>query len=223
VRAVTEDLRKDVEVMRRVLVREGLAAPGTATSVNSVDGNRLLWVALDGTAPGRSSSEAYVVPGDGVTFVLRTSDPVAPGRGAAAASDLSKEPSAWDEAVAEVEGHTPLRLFKHRGMVAGERYDEAKVEALRARLVEQLAKFGGRLRGLGSGDHLTVIVTGSSGPGFTALADAKAAQGTYHVLSGGSEQPTVLTVRVTVEDCRAFAAGTLSLEQFRGRAVLSAY
>jgi hypothetical protein len=148
--AVTADTLNDVEVMRVVLMREGLA-PGTPS--NPHNEYNVAWTA----ASGVSSSEAFVVAGDGATFVLRTSDPVAPSAAEPKTGEATPEPSAWDQAEAELAGRP--RMVRTR--VTFDRYDAAKVEALRGRILEQLAKYGHKVRGLGPDGHLTVVVVGA--------------------------------------------------------------
>lgn len=228
--SVSADLRRDVEVMRRVLLREGLGAgaPGTVAFPSAGRTEYLgPWI-----AGGRAGAgEAFVVPGDGVTFLLRTSDPVAPQPAAAGAADAPNEPSAWDEAEAEVEGRT--QRVRVRTTASPDRYDAQKVDALRARVLEQLARWGHRLRGLEPTDHLTVLVAGGGGQGVAAAAyllDAAAASQqsgaenvTLRLVTDKTAVTTVLTIRVSLADCHAFAREEIDLDTFRRRAVTAAY
>src|SRR5262245_3558157 len=97
--SVEADTLKDVEIMRRVLVREAL---GTRSYVSS-------WVNNGGTdvtpltysySYAASCAEAFVVPGQGATFILRTSDPVTAPRGVDTPSESKPAPTAWDEEAA---------------------------------------------------------------------------------------------------------------------------
>lgn len=224
--APSADTLRDVEVMRRVLVREGLKS-GAAGG-----GSYAYWVGASALTSAGGSSEAYLVAGDGATFLLRTSDPVAPGPASDRTAAETKQPSAWDEAEAEMEGR-PRRTPVAR--VAGElpRYDAAKVEALRLRLLDQLATYGSRIRGLAPADRITVIVTGSGMQHLTTVAPSPETGGVaesagrllrdVYLVSAAAARPTVLTLRVSVADCQSFAAGSLDAEGFRRRAVISAY
>lgn len=232
--AVTETTRRDVEVMRRVLVKEGLGTTPDSVRTDARDVSVQFWA----TVPRPSPSDAYVIAGDGVTFVLRTSDPVAPSRGAQKETAGTTDPSAWEQAEAEMEGRQRAQRVRSRA----DRYDAGKVDALRTRVLEQLARYGSRIRGLASTDHLTVVVEGG-GPYSLRLNDrlitttdaagnldvaaldrprAVTALG-YVTGAAGADASTVLTIRVSLADCQAFARNELDLDTFRRRAVISAY
>lgn len=223
---VSDETIKDVEVMRRVLVREGLA---TRSSANVVTADRIDFYVTNGWG-GVSASEAFVVPGQGATFVLRTSDSVAPPKGGDDAAAASPEkPSAWDEEAAALDGKPVTTRAARRA----NRYEAAKVDALRTRVLDVLAKYGQKVRGLAPNDRLTVIVVGSSGGGGTVVEpqtvssndeQARLVYRSVLALSGrSSDGRTVLVMSASVADCQAAASGTLAGDEFRRRASVSAY
>src|SRR5262245_21826412 len=78
--SVDAETLKDVEIMRRVLVCEGLGSRSFATSWVNNGGNDVTPLTYS-YSYSPSYAEAFVVPGQGATFVLRTSDPVTAPRG----------------------------------------------------------------------------------------------------------------------------------------------
>lgn len=220
---VSAETLKDVEIMRRVLQREGLGASVATGVVYGVRGTATdsnLWY------PAASDvSDAFVVPGQGVTFLLRTSDAVAPPKDVAGEGGEDHKPTAWDEEAAAVEGRPiapPTRTIDRR-------YEAAKVEALQTRLLEQLRNYGSKIRGLAPSESLTVIVEGGSGARFATVArpaaqggvnDAAAALLRYSVATTLTNGPrTVLVIRVSVADCRE----GVSADEFKRRARVTAY
>lgn len=225
--AVSEETLRDVEVMRRVLVREALGG-GSARQGHEY---AAAWLTYHGT----STSEAYVVAGDGATFLLRTSDPVSASRETAKDDARDAGPSAWDEAEAELAGRPRAVRVRQEP----DTYDAAKVAALRERVLRQLAEFGHRIRGLAAGSRLTVVVIGGPRGKYVAVtprADSTGAAGAITdefgrlqsravavLLDGASSPATVLTIRVDLADCQAYSRGTLDFDGFRRRAVIGAY
>ncbi len=252
-RTVSSDTRKDVEIMRRVLVREALGAR-TIDERNALQG-----VSVQSVYSGSAgATEAIIVPGHGVTFVLRTSDPVAPPPGPGRTATPAQR-SVWEEEAAALDRPTTAGVWtSHEGralwndgvrvLSAGTfaTYDSLKVGALRDRVLEQLATYGSRIRGLGATERVSVVVIGgpagitlpvetvvNPAPDTTgAVPPASAADpvtrrgqraigGTIMVASTGGG--TTLTISVSVADFNAAAAGTLSRDEFRRRAVVSQY
>src|SRR5262245_29286527 len=94
--SVDADTVKDVEIMRRVLVREALGSRGPySTWVTYGDGGGS--AAPGSYSYGSSCAEAFVVPGQGATFILRTSDAVTAPRGTDEPAGTAPAPTAWDE------------------------------------------------------------------------------------------------------------------------------
>jgi hypothetical protein len=222
--SVDADTLKDVEIMRRVLVREALGARGgfpVALQVVSAGSG-------GGWTYGTSYAEAFAVPGQGVTFILRTSDPVTAPRGADEPAAATPEPTAWDEEAAALDGKSVRRSRP----VKGNGFEAAKVDALTSRVLEQLAKFGAKIRGVAPSDALTVIVQGGAGHAFVPVAapgdnDSSAAVNALrlglYAANGAPEARTVLVIRATAADCRAAADGSLSSDEFRRRAAIASY
>lgn len=224
-RAVSADTVKDAEVMRRVLVREALSPRAAAVNTAVADRAGVLGALTVASYPSASVSEAFVVPGQGVTFVLRTSDAVSAAHAGEDAPEAGEKPTAWDEEAAALDGRTARAYVSRRA----EKFEAAKVEALRARVLDQLAKYGAKIRGLGASDSLTVIVQG--GGSRLAPQAVVSGDGAYSIYygdiaaagSGSASGRTVLVLRVAVADCRAAADGSVSAEEFRRRASVAGY
>lgn len=223
--SVEADALKDVEIMRRVLVREALGAGGAPRAY--VHYGDTLTTSV-GWAGGSSYGEGFIVPGQGATFILRTSDPVTAPRRTDAPADTAPAPTAWDEEAAALDGKV-VRPVRAQLVTA---FDNAKVDALRGRVLDQLAKFGAKIRGLAASESLTVIVQGGLGrtmvPVRTETADSTAdgrvlALGALMAAGGGPEGRTVLVIRATVADCKAAADGSLSADEFKRRAAIASY
>jgi len=226
------DLDRDLEVMRRLLAREGLGA-GTPVSLRSGE-TKYVYV----SPAGDRAAEAFHVRGDGALFLLRTSDAVAPPPGSPREDAAPKsEPTAWDRIADEVEGRpggAGVHDFLRRGALPrlSDRYDAAKVDALRDRILDQLGKYGDRIRGLDPGAHLTVVVTGGGSQRFAAASalDALVAQADGTTLAvqpqvavASLPDRSVLTIRVALADCRRSAKGEIDLVEFRRRAIVAQY
>ena len=225
--SVDGDTLKDAEIMRRVLVREALGSRGNLAPVvhyGDAGGASIGW------SYGTSYAECFIVPAQGATFLLRTSDPVSAPPGSEEPTAATPEPTAWDEEAAAVDGK-PVRPKR---FVKGAGFEAAKVEALRNRVLEQLAKYGAKIRGLAPSDSLTVIVQGGVGRVVTApiVTTTNGGQdGTQTALlramqynsTASVEARTVLVIRATVADCKAAADGSLSADEFKRRAAVTSY
>ena len=216
---VSEETAKDVEVMRRVLVREAIAG-----RVNVSGEWNYEFLVSD---RGASVSEAFVVAGQGGTIVLRTSDAVSAGRGADDAAPGADKPSAWDEEAAALEGKVSAAKPRRRA----NRYDAAKVDALKGRVLDALAKYGQKIRGLGASERIVVIVVGGNGGNglfyepqiVSSNEDGKTALRTVLATTARGGELTVLTMSVAVGDCQAAASGSMNAEEFKRRAVVAGY
>ena len=218
-------LDRDLEIMRRLLAREGLGV--SDARLTTTGESQAFKVFLTNTD---SAVEAFHVAGDGALFLVRTSDAVAAPPGEVI-DDTAPKPArtAWDEIADEVEGRPRVPAAGNRKR-RDPSYDAQKVEALRARILEQLAKNGDRIRGLGAEDCLTVVVTGGAQLQYGAvhspvvIAQTPGSLGIHdYVLQSGRTGRSVLTIRVKVADCRRSAKGEIDLDEFRRRAVIAAY
>lgn len=221
-RDVSAETVKDAEVMRRVLVREGLSTR-TATAVVA-DRNVMIGNLMAANWQSASVSEAFVVPGQGVTFILRTSDAVSSAHSGEDAPEPGDKPTAWDEEAAALEGRAARQYVSRKA----EKFEAAKVEALKTRVLDQLAKYGSKIRGLGASDSLTVIVQGGSRAAPQVVSNPDGALSVYYADlavagSGAPSARTVLVLRVSVADCRAAADGSLAADEFRRRAGVAGY
>jgi len=228
--SVDADTLKDVEIMRRVLVREALSARGGSPVALQ---QHYAYVVSAGSGGGwtygTSYAEAFAVPGQGVTFILRTSDPVTAPRRAEEPAAETPEPTAWDEEAAALDGKSVRRSRP----VKGNAFEAAKVDALTNRVLEQLAKFGAKIRGVASTEALTVIVQGAasrdlvpvttSGENDQSALAVTALRTGLLTANGAPEARTVLVIRATVADCKAAAEGSLSGDDFKRRAAIASY
>jgi hypothetical protein len=207
-----DDTARDVEVMRRVLVRVALSTRNENSDSKEVMLGNVFW------ANANYGSEAFVVPGIGATFVLRTSDCVAPQPGDEASP--SGKPSVWDEEEDGLEGRPSLKGRRVRGQV----YEAAKVEALKSRVLDVLRQYATRIRGIPASERLTVLVVGGGGQ-RVVTTDTTGQGGGFpaRFYSQQGDGRTVLSMHVSVGDCQAAANGSLSSDEFRRRAVVSAY
>ena len=224
--SVDADTLKDVEIMRRVLVREALGArsgPTVALRYGEALSTSLGW------AGGTSYGEGFVVPGQGATFILRTSDAVTAARGADTPADSAPAPTAWDEESAALDG----KIVRAARAQFATTFDAAKVEALRGRVLDQLAKFGAKIRGLAATDSLTVIVQGGVGRALVPVTSSSATDNDaatallrttmVYASSAAPEARTVLVIRASVSDCKAAADGSLGADEFKRRAAIASY
>jgi hypothetical protein len=226
--SVDEDTLKDAEIMRRVLVREALGSRNALSPVlhYGESGSTNLGWSYGASA---AYAECFIVPAQGATFILRTSDPVTGPRGTEEPAAATPEPTAWDEEAAAIDGKPvrPKRSAKGAG------FEAAKVEALRNRVIEQLAKYGAKIRGLAPSDSLTVIVQGGAGRltapvavtsnGAPDVSAELVRTATLRLGYVNAEARTVLVIRATVADCKAAADGSISADEFRRRAAISSY
>lgn len=220
--SVGADTLKDAEIMRRVLVREALGTRGTLGTLVRYE---TAATASVGWSYGGTYAECFVVPGQGATFILRTSDPVTAPSAADESADKAPEPTAWDEEAAAVDGKT----VRAKATAKGAGFEAAKVEALTSRVIEQLAKFGAKIRGLGTSDAITVIVQGGASRTLAVVPTTPDANTSPVLYSrwvnsfATNEGRTVLVIRATVADCKAAADGSLSADEFKRRAAIASY
>ncbi len=223
-------LRRDLEVMRRILEREAFSRSGD-------------YVALESLLHGIGSAgrgEAFYIPDDGALFLFRVGHPLVDDAPAPPNGKGDAEPTLWDRVQAEVDG----KAIPEKG--AKKAFDPERVEALKSKLLETLAKYGGNVGKISDEEHLTVVVRSFGGPtvyslnqGHKDADDAavlyklgqySAAQGdlatTYNYLgrmAGAGGSSSVLVVRITRADAEAFAAGSIDMGALRKRAKIVQY
>ncbi len=230
------ELQRDLEVMRRILLQEAFGVG----SKRSGAGSFTMVGHVYGANP--QSGEAFHIAGAGATFVLRTSDAVAPGPEKTDTGEKPKETTLWDRVLADVEGRPPAASAAQ----SKDLYDAGKVEALEDEILEQLGRFGGRIAGLAANEHITVIVVGGanrstaaitpSGKRLSGWVDTNGSPGEQRTDaarlyfqyanafgSGGRAPRTVLTIRVPVADLRRVADGSLTGADLRRQARIHAY
>ncbi len=220
-------LRRDLEVMRRILEREAFGRTGD-------------YAALENLLSGIGSAgrgEGLYIPGDGALFLFRVGLPLVDDAPAPPDGKGDAEPTLWDRVQAEVEG----KSIPEKG--AKKAFDPERVEALKSKLLETLAKYGGNVRQVSDEEHLTVVVRSHGGPTvyssnqgekdsddatvFYKLGQFDERRGdlatTYLGRFPGSGPSSVLVIRITRADAEAFAAGSIDMGALRKRAKIVQY
>lgn len=213
-------MRRDLEVMRRIL--EGEALGRKIPQGASTDALHVLTY-LGDYGHGRGRSQAFYIPGEGALFLLSASYPVAPSK--SEGEHDGKEPTLWERVSAEVDGK-PLPAPS-----TGQAYDAEKVERLKDEVLSALVKHAPNISQLSPQDHLSVVVMGSTSG---ALADffrvatpeerGLLQRGTSPVVVTTDGFPsTVLAMRVSVADLRAAASDGADAKALRARAKMAQY
>lgn len=239
-----DSIHKDVETMRRLL--DKTIAPPARKSGSTIP----LFSAHDSAWIG-GGSEAYYARGGGFVYTGSVSVPLFPADTSKqqADSNARKEPSAWDEARAEVEGRPSPRRVREV------QFDTKEVDAMKEAVIRAMGSYAGNIRGLGDDEWVTVILRGRSnvtldlntrrgnakgsasvGDGADAAPAAEpVAESEFRYLafagdleysvfgSGGEGGRTVLTLSVQRKDCDAFASGSLKYEDFAQRVKTTQY
>ncbi len=184
---------EDVEVMRRLLVKElGELAPAHAPE-EAADGFTTsyaqgVWAySLGGRNDGVTHARGFVVPGVGAVFTIDLELPVyetEPG----ASSDEREDDDAWEQARREVQSGGGFKGAVAVARTKTYRIDPQALDAAIDRVVETLASHGNRIRGLGPGESITVLLNASSSGRFRSrpqvIAPAAAGEGTLFWSSG---------------------------------------
>jgi hypothetical protein len=203
-------MRQDLEIMRRILEREAL-------------GQTQEQVFFLGYNPSTAGAEAFFLPGGGALFVLRTSQSVAPGPNAG--KKANEEPTMWEKVKGELDGKpvvTPEEASK---------YDRDWVETLQRKVLDSLASNVANMSQLEGSAPITVVVKGGPAPGSkqsgylevgvrSVLLSDQFRKG---VVASVGPDCTVLSLRITMADAQAYAAGKLTLPEFRSRALIAQY
>lgn len=233
------EIREDLAIMTRVLERalKDQLAAGTSRAM----GLELVFL------PGPSSTKTTYLEDYGAIFHLRVAFPLlpAPEREAAPKPDTQPENTEWEAARRDVYGDpTSAQRFDpfakqalrlDRARQPAEPYSEERVEEVRDNLFNALSQ-AGQIRHLKPTDYLLVTVEGaasaSAGPAKDVHVESRVVtRGTgsadnVMVWSGPGRQDessTLMTLRVKMADARDFAAGKISLNEFRGRAEVKVY
>jgi len=212
-------MRRDLEVMRRILDREVLGArfagaPGAAR-------NEAL-LALGYASHSRSGSQAFYVPGEGALFLTSVSYPVADSAGGR--EEAKEAPTLWDRVQAEVEGRPSFTGAKVRA------YDAEAVERLKDEILLALAKYATNIGQLSASDHVTVVVTGS-GPaleGYGTVVEPSSGLALFSgapfpVATWNGRPSSVLAIRISLTDLRAGGTNGADAKALRARAQTAQY
>ena len=183
--------------------------------------------------PGSSPIRSLYLDGYGVLFLLHADFPLLPPPKRLEVQKEDHRPdSAWAAAQHEVYGQP-----SPEGVSANpaEEYDEDKVNALKAGLLEAL-KSAVNIRGLRPEDFITVCVSGWAGSrgqertfyGFSAQDKfaarlAASTRNSWNPAVEGAARVGILNIRVKKSDVDALAAGRMTAEDFRKRANIAAY
>jgi hypothetical protein len=222
-------LRRDLEVMRRILEREAFNRTGDYAALET----------LLNSVGSAGRGEGLYIPGDGALFLFRVGLPLVDDAPAPPDGKGDAEPTLWDRVQAEVEGKT----IPEKG--AKRAFDPERVEALKSKLLETLAKYGGNVRQVSDEEHLTVVVRSHGGPTvysfnqgqedsddatvfyklgqFEGVKESLAASADLLNRFRGGGPGSVLVVRITRADAEAFAAGSIDMGALRKRAKIVQY
>jgi hypothetical protein len=227
------NLGEDLAVMSRILDK--------ALAQRTDDDRQNRFMGIDVMfAPGSGPVRSLYLEGYGAVFLLNANFPLLPPpEKPQPAKEKSETDSTWDEAKRELYGQPDAfgqALKAYKSVFAGgpeREYDEQKVEALKAGLIEAL-KNATNIRSLKSDEAITVCVFGgvSAGPRKAKTfakdsSDDQDQDGNEVVVINRDEGPpargTILTIRVKKTDVDAFAKGKLNLDDFRRKASVTAY
>jgi hypothetical protein len=190
-------LKRDLEVMRRILEREARPPAVRDTSLSN----------MFALGRGEALSEAYYVPGQGALFVLRLSSWIDSKPQPAEDEADAPEKSLWNDIRAEVEGR-PSR----QNVRVDVRYAHAlSTSDVETRVLDALARYAGNIGQLTDDERITVIVLGG-----TPAPDPSQPQNWPG--SGAGEGATMV-----VQVRRGDAGGKLTAEEVRKRATVTVY
>ena len=231
--ASMDAIRTDMEVLRRV-IHSGVFGKQERKGTRMPALNAL----FEGFG-AQTTSEPFYVHGAGLTLRLDVPFSVyAPVEKPDAAGPAKKEPSLWDNVLADVEG----RPTAPAGRTSTKLFDPERLKAFETRLFDTLAKYAGRVRGMQAGDHLNVIVKGRTEA--RVVASRHLENGLYEVTwRAGSKNVTFvqaspptrfsgaaanagksfLTVRISFADLQDAAAERITAQQVRERAIVHRY
>ncbi len=178
--------------------------------------------------------QGIYLEGHGLLFMMRVKFPLVPPPEVKAPKVEEGADSVWEQTKREVLG-TGKALATER-----QAYDADKVAILKKILLEAL-KHASNIRNLHPEESIAVVLLGGNATGGMRIEAYSPARGvrverrrrdtrTYithdsppGALLTGPRQATVLTVHVKKSDVDAFAEGKLTVEEFGGRATITAY
>jgi len=100
--------------------------------------------------------QGYWIPGQGVLFTLSVDFPLHRQNGEKKEeAEESHEKDEWDEILDKIE-------VKEASPQSNDRYDEGKVERLKTRILNVIAKYGKRFEGFNPNETITVVIEGAS-------------------------------------------------------------
>jgi hypothetical protein len=225
------EMRTDLEVLRRILVREGFGGSAKSRSPFGFVYTRT------GRHPGLSHDDGLYVRGDGVQLNFTVDFAVAPSDLELPAPEgADPKRSLWDDVLDDVEG----RPKPSSRRLVGKAYDADEVRRAEDAVIASLARYGSRVRHLRADDHVTLVIRGTT-PVPRSTSAKRKADGSYEVLleggrvraesllalgyvAQGSRSPaSILTMRFALRDLRAAASGTLDGAGLRERAIINRY
>lgn len=236
-----ETMRKDLETMRRILAQDIRGSSRTLSSGGNFQLDDLTFYSSEG------SSDAAYVAGIGALFTARVNMALVGPSQADEVKDV-KPPSRWDDVRAEVDGKE-VSVWRVR---LARDFDQKAVDALRDRVVTSLGNFGAKIGQLSDDQSILVVLRSSNSGRYTSTrrapealsggvtineapaadaakaeleADLVNARGFttlssigYAVASG-----SVMSMSVSVADCKAMRDGAMKIEDFMRRAKVAQY
>jgi hypothetical protein len=223
--ALEEDLPVMLHLLNGAVAKKFGAAPNgrTAMGIDVV------------FAPGSSPIRSLYLDGYGALFLLHADFPLLPPpKKPEVQKEERRSDSAWEAARHEVYGQPTLE--GRESVSPAEQYDEDKVNALKAGLLEAL-KSAANIRGLRPEDSITVCVSGgavSRGHGRTVFGNNLSGQekpdnallgalNSINPAEEGAARVAILNIRVKKSDVDALAGGKMTAEDFRKRANVATY
>ncbi len=217
------ELSEDLSVMGRILGKAVDKASGKGK------GHTALGIHLQ--LPFKQAGPSSLYLDDfGVVFFLQVNYPLVAPETQETSEPVAEKPAdtTWEDARAELYGNNRSRprvgIAGYAARIGGqtEPYDAARVEALKAALVEA-AKNASNIRQLGSERQIVVVAEGPGQPASNASPAPKLLERYgIHDASATSlaARPTLLTLRFRKADADAAARGEISPEEFGKKVVL---
>jgi hypothetical protein len=237
-----ETMRKDLETMRRILGQDIRGTTRTSGTGNFTMVDELTYFSSEGT------SDAAYVPGIGALFTARVNIPLVGPSPADEAKD-TKPPSRWDDVRAEVDGKSghSFRVSTR----AYREFDPKAVDAMRDRVLTSLGSFGANIGQLSDDQSIVVVLRSNSYGRVLSTRRAPTAQtgntnetppttaeskgdieenivyaNTLYGISGNGisgSQTSVMSLSVSLADCKAMHDGAMKIEEFIRRAKVAQY
>jgi hypothetical protein len=217
-------LHEDLSVMSHLL--DKLAFVGLRQGQDPMMG-----IVIPGFEGPRGSENLYI-EGQGAILIRHVKFALLPRNTKENVEPAAKKDSAWDEAKSDLYGSRQQHVIhgpnRHRDFPA---YDAEKVEALKREIVGAL-KYAANIRGLGTGESVTVVLLGAQDGNLNArhLNKSEANERGRDVkitvdakVNFAVREAATMTIRVKKSDAESALKGSIDLGELQKRAVISVY